>query len=119
MKSGLKLKAGKLALPENGPHGTFRQVTDLLNATRWLWIDLRQNSRLTPEEEWRSLQVKGRPDLVAVRFALTYDVLWIETKSTTGRLSKAQKAYHGWLEVLGYEVLVYRGDYEALKRRLA
>jgi hypothetical protein len=88
-------------------------VGDLLDACGWSWIHHRPARRANGK--WRTPaqgnSAKGFPDIVAVRAPR---VLWLELKTTTGRVSPEQRDWIARLCDCGQEAHVIRlpGDWE-------
>lgn len=66
----------------------------------------------TFDNRWISIGVKGTPDLLYVGH--NAEVVWLEIKTPSGRLSSEQLTFHAKLRHMGHKVVVARSVDEAL-----
>ena len=97
----LKLKRGKLVVPELGKGGVQDACRELLELHHWIVFTTHQR------EAFKSAGRKGQPDLVAVLNSSRLP-LFIECKTGDEKPDAAQLLFHNSLCARGYYVLVIR-----------
>jgi len=103
----LKLKRGKLVVPELGKGGAQDASREMLELHHWMVFTTHER------EAYKSAGRKGQPDLVAVLDSSRLP-MFIECKTGDGKPSAEQLLFHNSLRARGYEVLVIR-DVSELK----